>query len=186
MMQQTVVVPQLHFIDGRRHPFRSAEADPLGPDYSADHREFPLLPCVFRWSMHLLCGSCRFSVCCRGDDARAPNSCSLTTGSVVQSAENFGNSAVAVHRWSSIFLSWCRGRGPMVFCSEDHRYSPVAPQHGDRRPCCTVRAGQDFFCCPLCLTVTCTVFGVRLWSIRLRIFQGGYFRNYLRIQHSLF
>ena len=29
MVQQTVVVPQLHFIDGRRHPFRCAEADPL-------------------------------------------------------------------------------------------------------------------------------------------------------------
>ena len=30
---------------------------------------------------------------------------------------------------------------PMVFCSEDHRNSPIAPQHGDRCPCCTGRAG---------------------------------------------
>ena len=30
----------------------------------------------------------------------------------------------------------------MVFCSEDHEYSPVAPQHGDRCPCCTGRAGS--------------------------------------------
>ena len=29
---------------------------------------------------------------------------------------------------------------------------------------------QDTFCGPLYLTVTCTVFGVRLWSTRLRIF----------------
>ena len=31
---------------------------------------------------------------------------------------------------------------PMVFSSEDHNYSPVAPQHGDRCPCCTGRAGS--------------------------------------------
>ena len=27
---------QLQFIEGCRHPFRAAEADPYGPDYSAD------------------------------------------------------------------------------------------------------------------------------------------------------
>ena len=31
---------------------------------------------------------------------------------------------------------------PMVFSSEDHRDSPVAPQHGVRCPCCTSRAGS--------------------------------------------
>ena len=36
---------------------------------------------------------------------------------------------------------------------------------------------------PLYLAVSCLVFGVRLWSTRLRIFLG--FRKYLRIQHSL-
>ena len=50
----------------------------------------------------------------------------------------------------------------MVFCSEDHSCSPVAPQHGDRCPCCTGRAD------PLYLAVSCTVFGVRLWSFRLQ------------------
>ena len=35
----------------------------------------------------------------------------------------------------------------------------------------------------LYLTVSCMVFGVRLWSARLRIFLG--FRKYLRIPHSL-
>ena len=53
--QKTVVVPQLEFFVGRRHSFRDAEADPHGPDYSADHRV------RFWWSMSLLCGSCKFS-----------------------------------------------------------------------------------------------------------------------------
>ena len=39
MVQQTVVVPQLQFIAGYRHPVSAAEADPHGPDYSADHRD---------------------------------------------------------------------------------------------------------------------------------------------------
>ena len=64
--------------------------------------------------------------------------------------------------------------------SHDHRNSPVAPQHGDRCPCCIGRAGQDFFCCPLYLAVTCTVFGVRLWSTGVWTFLGG-----LRVLHSL-
>ena len=33
-----------------RYPFRAAEADPHGPDYSADHRVFPVAV-RFRWSM---------------------------------------------------------------------------------------------------------------------------------------
>ena len=38
MGQNTVEPPQFQFIVGRRHPLRSAEAVPLGPDCSADHR----------------------------------------------------------------------------------------------------------------------------------------------------
>ena len=63
----------------------------------------------------------------------------------------------------------------MVFCSEDHKCSPVAPQHGDLCPCCTGRAVS------LVSGSLCLVFGVRLWSTILRIFMG--FRKYLRIQH---
>ena len=37
MVQKTVVRPQLQFIVGRRHSFRAADADPHGPDCSADH-----------------------------------------------------------------------------------------------------------------------------------------------------
>ena len=44
----------------RRHPFRAAEADPHGPDYSADHRVSPVAV-RFRWSMPLLCRSSRFT-----------------------------------------------------------------------------------------------------------------------------
>ena len=51
-----------------------------------------------------------------------------------------GFSAVAVHRWSSIFPVVVQRPIPMVFCSEDHKCSPVAPQHGDLCPCCTGRA----------------------------------------------
>ena len=64
----------------------------------------------------------------------------------------------------------------MVFCSEDHGVSPVA-QHGDDVPV------AQFVQVPLYLAVSCLVFGVRLWSTRLRIFLG--LRKYLRIQHSL-
>ena len=45
------------FVHVRRHPFRAAEADPHGPDYSADHRVSPVAV-RFRWSMPLLCWSC--------------------------------------------------------------------------------------------------------------------------------
>ena len=53
-MQKTVV-PQVQSIEGRRHSFRAAEADPQ------QITEIPQLLFVFRWSMSLLCGSCRFS-----------------------------------------------------------------------------------------------------------------------------
>ena len=46
-------VPQLQFIVGRRHPFRSADADPRGPGCSADHRVSQV---AVRWSMSPLCG----------------------------------------------------------------------------------------------------------------------------------
>ena len=39
--------PQLQFIVVRRHPFRAADADSHGPDYSADHRDIPHLLFVF-------------------------------------------------------------------------------------------------------------------------------------------
>ena len=39
MVLKTVVRPQLLSIVGRRHHLRSAEADPHGPDCSADHRD---------------------------------------------------------------------------------------------------------------------------------------------------
>ena len=43
MVQKIVVVPQMQFIIvGRRHPLRSAEADPHGPVYSPDHRDSPV------------------------------------------------------------------------------------------------------------------------------------------------
>ena len=45
----------------RRHPFRAADADPHGPDYSADHR-VSSVGVRFRWSMPLLCWS--FLPCC--------------------------------------------------------------------------------------------------------------------------
>ena len=37
MVQKSGVVPQLQFIEGRRHSFRAAEADPHGPVCSEDH-----------------------------------------------------------------------------------------------------------------------------------------------------
>ena len=68
--------PQLQFIDGRRHPFRAAYADPHGPDYSADHR-VSTVAVLSWWSMFLLAGcvdssllgyDCAFAL--RGSGAR--------------------------------------------------------------------------------------------------------------------
>ena len=39
--------------DSRQHPFRAADADPHGPDYSTDHR-VSSVAVRFRWSMPLL------------------------------------------------------------------------------------------------------------------------------------
>ena len=84
MVQKTVVLPQLQSIACRRLSLLAVEADPHGPDCSADHRDSPV--------------AVRFLVvdpCCAGrEDSPVPQS------------------AVSVHRWSSIFLSWCSG--PMV------------------------------------------------------------------------
>ena len=44
---------------------------------------------------------------------------------------------------------------------------------------------QGFFCSPLHLAVTCTVFGVRLWTTGLWTFLGDHFRNGFRIHYSL-
>ena len=55
----------------------------------------------------------------------------LCQSTEARTAINCGNSAVAVHRWSSIFLSWCRCAFPWSCCAADHRDSPVAHQHGD-------------------------------------------------------
>ena len=43
--RKTVVVPQLQFIACRRLLLRAAEADPHGPDCSADHRDSPVAVC---------------------------------------------------------------------------------------------------------------------------------------------
>ena len=41
-MVQKTVFPQLPSIESRRHSLRAAEADPHGPDCSADHRDSPV------------------------------------------------------------------------------------------------------------------------------------------------
>ena len=60
MVQRTVVVPQLQFIVGRRHSFRSEEADPHGPVCSADHGDLQLL-LIFGGRCPCCAGSYRFS-----------------------------------------------------------------------------------------------------------------------------
>ena len=52
-------------LEVRRHPFRATEADPHGPDYSADHRVSPVAV-RFRLSMLLLWWSC-LPCCARVD-----------------------------------------------------------------------------------------------------------------------
>ena len=45
MVQKTVIVPQLQFIVGRRHPFRAVGADPHGPVCSADRGDSAVAAC---------------------------------------------------------------------------------------------------------------------------------------------
>ena len=52
--------------------------------------------------------------------------CVSSRGAWFDGAVNCGFSAVAVHRRSSISLSWCRGRFHDLACSEDQRDSAVA------------------------------------------------------------
>ena len=55
--QKTVDSPQLQSIAGRRHFLSFRKADPHGPDFSADHRDFPVAV-RFRCSMSPLCWWC--------------------------------------------------------------------------------------------------------------------------------
>ena len=71
-LQKTAVSTQLQFIAGHRHLFRSAEAVPLGPDFSADHRDSPV---AVRWSMSPLCGGADSQVLLRRRPRRS-HSCS--------------------------------------------------------------------------------------------------------------
>ena len=63
MVQKTGVVPELQFIEGRRHSFRAAEACPLVQSVQ-QIVEIPQLLFVFWWSMSLLCRS-RWLLRCR-------------------------------------------------------------------------------------------------------------------------
>ena len=64
VVQKAVVVPQLQSIEGRRHSFRSAEADPMVQTIQETTEILQLL-FDFRWLMPLLCGSCSFSCAAR-------------------------------------------------------------------------------------------------------------------------
>ena len=56
--------------DSRRHPFRAANADPHGPDYSADHR-VSTVAVLSWWSMFLL-AVVHILRCCLCEDSRDP------------------------------------------------------------------------------------------------------------------
>ena len=70
MVQKTVVVPQLQFIVVRRHPFRAADADSHGPDYSADHRVSTVA--VLSWWSTFLFAVVHILRCCLCEDSRDP------------------------------------------------------------------------------------------------------------------
>ena len=91
MVLQTVEVPQLQPIESCRRPFRSAEADPHGLGFSADHRDSQL-QYVARWSMHPLC---------RSFHARR---CATTVAHGSDTAENCGGAAGAgpSRLWTSL------------------------------------------------------------------------------------
>ena len=69
-LQKSVESPQLQFVIVVDIPFRAANADPHGPDYSADHR-VPTVAVLSWWSMFLLAvvHILRCSLC---EDSRDP------------------------------------------------------------------------------------------------------------------
>ena len=98
---------------------------------------------------------------------------------VVPTAENCEFYTVAVFRRSSIFLSWCRGRFPWSCCSADHRNSPVDPQHGDRCPCCSGRAGSFVYGIHL-FEFACEN---RIMDVSGRLLPDGFRIQLLLVQH---
>ena len=182
MVQKTVVLPKLQSIACRRLSLHAAEA-PHGPDCSADHRDSSSRSSFFWWSIPVVRAG-------RADSPVPPwrrrsrsHSCSSSTGALWFTLQKTADIP------QLLFVVDFSRRGAEadshgLACSEDHRDSLVAPQHGDRCPCCTVRAGQDFLKSPLYLAVTCLVFVVRLWSTGLWTFLGIPLRNGFRMQHS--
>ena len=61
IVQKAVLVPQLPFIDGRRHPSHGAEAGSHGFPCSEDHRDSAVAVCFLVVDVPV-CRSCRFFV----------------------------------------------------------------------------------------------------------------------------
>ena len=134
MVLKTVVVPQLQSIEGRRHPFRDAEADHHGP-CSADHGDSAV-------AAH--CGRCP---CCAGraDSQVLPwrrpwrsHSCSSLRNRHSLSSDcrklQIFRSCSSSRSFSSFRDDESLPHGPC-----DHRDSPVAFEHGSQ---CTYYAGR--------------------------------------------
>ena len=158
MVQKTVVVPQLQFFVGRRLSFRAAEADPHGPDNSADHRD-PALAVRFWWSMSLLCGSCKFSGAAVEKTfvlpqfqlvEKSPPVVSNHRCSVVQTAENLDKviDAPVMQGVLVVDIPVIVPRPvPMVFPVRKTIETPLrSTLTGSRCPCCAGRALHACVC----------------------------------------
>ena len=111
-LQKTAESPQLQFSAGHRHPVRAAEADPHGPDNSADHREYTVAVRIWL-SMSPICGPCSLSGAAVEKTFVLPQLQLVEKlPPVLQTAEICWVFRSCSSSRSFTFLSWCRGRSP--------------------------------------------------------------------------
>ena len=163
LVQKTVVVPQLQFFTGRQHPLLAANADPHGPVCPADHGDSTVAAYFGR-----RCSCCRVVQilrCCRGEALGAPTVAARREicgflRPLVSDSHLFG---VRVCLWRTRIWIFREMTPGMVSVLNTPRFD--SGHNG-----VSLRGFLEEFHTPLYLAVTCTVFGVRLWSTRVWIF----------------
>ena len=160
-VQKTAVSPQWQSIAGRQHPLRAANAVPHGPGYSPDHTGSTV---AAYWSMFLLPGRADSQVLLWRSPWRS-HSCSSSRNLWLSTSPLY----LAVILVCLVLPLEYRTTD---FVGDDSRNVSLlgTPRFDSGHIGVSLRGFLEEFHTPLYLAVTCTVFGVRLWSTRVWIF----------------